>query len=130
MRPTAKQVRVPLNCTILPETKELLTGIQNSTRESQGDIVDRAVALLTTGEELPVPVRKPTRKDIAMAARAAADLTARQAERSDIDYADLDSVPTTHIAADKRPLKPVAQQASIIKWRQTRRPLLKPKERK
>lgn len=50
----ASLIRVPLNCLIAPVTKEALTGVQNETKESQGEVVDRAVALLAFGEEIAV----------------------------------------------------------------------------
>lgn len=48
----ANKIRVPFNCLIAPVTKEAITGLQNETKESQGEIVDRAVALLAFGEEI------------------------------------------------------------------------------
>lgn len=40
-RKPVEVLRVPLNCLISPKTKEALTGIQNLTKESQGEIIDR-----------------------------------------------------------------------------------------
>ncbi len=54
----AAKIRVPFNCLIAPVTKEAITGVQNETKESQGEIVDRAVALLAFGEEITAQTAK------------------------------------------------------------------------
>ena len=131
-RKPVEQLRVPLNCFIAPPTKEAITGLQNKTRESQGEIVDRAVALLTEGEVLPISrAKKPNNREKAIQERAAGDRTAQQVERNDIDYSDVDSTPTTHIATldATAPVGGVGK-ISLETWRAKRKPLLKPKERK
>lgn len=92
------QIRVPLNCLIAPDTKTAITGLQNTTRESQGEIVDRAVALLVLGEEVEPKVRKKSRRDREIEARAASDVTAQVVGRPEIDYSDTESAPSTHVA--------------------------------
>lgn len=132
-RKPVEALRVPFNCNLAPTTKELITGIQNTTKESQGEIVDRAVALLALGEEVaPGSRKKPSRKEMAIQEREATDATAKAVEREDIDYSDLDSTPTTHVAtlnAFGPPTSGPVGKVSIEKWRAHRKPLLKPKDR-
>lgn len=131
-RKPVEVLRVPFNCNIAPTTKELITDIQNETRESQGEVVDRAVALLALGEESPLRVEKKTRrKDRAVQERAQGDITAQLMGRADIDYSDVDSTPMTHVGT----LDVAGPEAaggngkiSMRQWRAGRKPLLKPKE--
>lgn len=57
-RKPVELLRVPFNCFIAPVTKELITGIQNGTKESQGEVVDRAISLLALGEEVSPRIPK------------------------------------------------------------------------
>lgn len=98
-RKPVEALRVPFNCNLAPATKEMITGIQNETKESQGEVVDRAIALLALGEEMsPKPAKKQSRKDKVIQERAASDVTAQVAGRQDIDYSDTESTPGTSIA--------------------------------
>lgn len=133
-RKPVEVLRVPLNCLISPGTKELLTGIQNGTRESQGEIVDRAIALLATGEEIEprAPKQKVSRRELATQSRAASDVLAQSVERDDIDYSHVDSVPVTNVArlaSRSRKLPLPLKGDTLNNWRRNRKPLLKPKER-
>lgn len=47
-----EEKRVALNCLVSPATRNAITQIVGETKESQGEIVDRAVALLAFGEEI------------------------------------------------------------------------------
>jgi hypothetical protein len=128
-RKPVELLRVPFNCNLAPATKELITGIQNKTRESQGEVVDRAVALLVLGEEVqPRTAKKASKRDKAIQERAASDVVAQLAERENIDYSDVESTPTTNVAMLTGTVKPQAK-ASLDKWRASRKPLLKPKDR-
>ncbi len=134
-RKPVEALRVPLNCLISPGTKERLTGIQNETRESQGEIIDRAldVLLAITPETEPKPARKTNRRDREVQQRAASDVTAQRAGRKGIDYSDLDSTPTTSVATLDAVGPTVASRqgkASVEHWRAGRKPLPKRKERK
>jgi len=120
-------LRVPLNCTITPETKELVTSVQNRTNESQGEIIDRAVALLANGEQLVVRHRKPSKAERIAEARAKSDLTGQTMEREDVDYSDVESEPYTHVVEDAKERE--RYNAQMRQWRESRRPLLKPKDR-
>lgn len=120
---------MPFNCNLAPATKELITGIQNETKESQGEVVDRAVALLALGEEVkPRATKKQNRREKAIAERAADDVIAQRAEREDIDYSDVDSTPTTNVADLGRARVPLIGKVALDEWRRNRKPLLKPKE--
>lgn len=125
--------RVALNCLVAPSTKNRLNAIREETGESQGEIVDRALSVLDaiTPESEPEPTRKSSRRTRAIKERAASDYIAQAAERKDIDYSDVDSTPTTHVATldAMAPTGPVGK-VSIENWRANRRPLLKPKDRK
>lgn len=129
MKTTKKPLRVPLNCFISPTTKEAITALQNTSKESQGEIVDRAIALLTVGEELPVRPRKLTKGEALVNERASGDLTAQAAERQDIDYRDVESAPTTHITTLKANVISPGTR-SLQRWREGRKPIVKPKDRK
>lgn len=121
---------MPFNCNLAPATKELITGIQNTTKESQGEIVDRAVALLALGEEVaPVSRKKPSRKEKVIQERAAGDATAKAVEREDIDYSDVESTPTTNVAHLKSDRVPLIGKVALDDWRRNRKPILKPKDR-
>lgn len=100
----ADKIRVPLNVLIAPVTKESITGIQNETSESQGEIVDRAVALLALGEEIAPRVRKKSRREQSAEERAKSDITAQAVGRKDVDYSDLGAAPSTHVADLGKPL--------------------------
>lgn len=82
--------------------------------------------LLTNG----VP-KKASKQERAIRERAAGDLVAKAAEREDIDYSDVESTPTTHVATldAVAPAGPIGK-ISVENWRANRKPLLKPKERK
>lgn len=54
---------MPFNCLIEHDTKVLITAEQNKTKESQGQIVDRAIALLLIGEEVAVVAPPPRAKE-------------------------------------------------------------------
>jgi hypothetical protein len=123
------KIRVPLNVLVAPVTKGSITGIQNETRESQGEIVDRAVALLALGEAIEPRVRKKNRKEREAEARAAADITA--------------SAPTTHVASldavgpaisggrGKATVETATPlQKKLSDWRANRKPILRPKEQR
>lgn len=132
-RKPVEALRVPLNCLISPATKELVTGIQNQSKESQGEIVDRAVALLALGEEVAPKKAKLTRNQQAVAERAATDVIAQSVGRNDIDYSDVESTPTTNVAhldAVGVKMSDGYGKASIENWRRNRKPILKPKEQK
>jgi len=92
------KIRVPLNVLVRPDTKTEITKLQNETAESQGEIVDRAVALLVLGEEIAPRVRKKSRREQAIEERAKSDVVAQVAGREDIDYSDTESAPTTSVA--------------------------------
>lgn len=130
-RKPVEQLRVPLNCFIAPATKEAITGLQNKTRESQGEVVDRAVALLTEGEILPLPkAKKANKREKAIQERAASDRTAQSVERKDIDYSDVESTPITHVSTlDATSPTGGVGKISLEHWRATRKPLLKPKDK-
>lgn len=53
---TEDEKRVKLNCLIAPATRTAIAGLQVEHKESQGEIVDRAILLLAYGEEI-APVR-------------------------------------------------------------------------
>lgn len=131
-RKSARTLRLSFKCKLAPSTQELITGIQNETKESQGEIIDRAIAMLALGEEVNPKVRKqPTKREAAIADRAASDVVAQAVERTDIDYSDVDSTPTTHVARMARNPKGECQisERKLSDWRASRRPLLKPKDR-
>lgn len=44
--------RVSLNCLVSPSTRAAIMTTASETKESQGEVVDRAVALLAFGEEV------------------------------------------------------------------------------
>lgn len=76
--------------------------------------------------------RKGNKKTQAIEARAASDLTARKAEREDIDYTDTESAPTTHVAmldATGPALSSGKGKISMENWRKKRQPIAKPKDR-
>lgn len=51
--------RVKLNCLIAPATRKVIEEMRVESGESQGEVVDRAVALLAFGEEIQsVPMPK------------------------------------------------------------------------
>lgn len=117
-----EKMRVPLNVLVARSTKESITSLQNKTRESQGEIVDRAVALLCDGEIVPVPrTKKESRKARAARERAEADVTAQVTGHAEnIDYSDVDSTPTTNVAsldAVGVPLRGTIGKASSETWR-------------
>lgn len=77
--------------------------------------------------------KKQSKADQVIAARAASDLTAQAVERPDIDYSDVESTPTQHIAsldAVGPSAGSATGKASLEAWRRTRKPLLKPSEQK
>lgn len=116
----ADKLRVPLNCLISPVTKEAITGLQNGTKESQGEIVDRAIALLVFGEEvsaIEIPVAKPSKSLDSRKAWDAAVLGERPPLEPGV-ITDLDAV------SENR------GKATVETWRTGRKPLLKPSERK
>jgi hypothetical protein len=129
-RKPVEDLRVPLNCLIAPSTKELITELQNDTKESQGEIVDRAISVLMdiTPERT---VRKLSRRDRAVKERVETDIVAQQAERDDIDYSDVDSTPTTIVANLRGSIGAMsaATRHTTEKWRANRKPLPKPKDR-
>lgn len=131
-RKPVEALRIPLNCLIAPATKEWLTGIQNKTGESQGEIIDRfARQGVFTAE--PQPRRKMSRRETAIQERAASDQTAREVGRDNIDYSDVDSSPTTHVATLDAVGPKVSDRVGKVtteNWRAGRKPLLKPSERK
>lgn len=47
---------------------------------------------------LPTARKKPNKREAAIQARAESDLTAREVGRENIDYSDVESSPTTHVA--------------------------------
>lgn len=63
-----EEKRVALNCLVSPATRNAITQMVGETKESQGEIVDRAVALLAFGEaidpKLPVYKKRITRGGI------------------------------------------------------------------
>lgn len=125
-------MRVPLNVWVQQGTKTAITGIQNETRESQGEVVDRAVALLALGEEVAPPSRKKNRRERAAEARAKSDVTALAVGRPEIDYSDIESTPTTHVASLDVVGPAVSDgrgKASLESWRAGRKQLLKPGEK-
>jgi hypothetical protein len=135
------KIRVPLNVLVAPVTKGSIAGIQNETRESQGEIVDRAVALLALGEAIEPRVRKKNRKEREAEARAAADITAQAVGRADVDYRE--SAPTTHVASldavgpaisggrGKATVETATPlQKKLSDWRANRKPILRPKEQR
>lgn len=75
--------------------------------------------------------RKQTKAAMAIQARASSDVVAQAAGRDDIDYSDVESTPTTHVATldAVSPTGPVGK-ISMENWRANRKPLLKPKDRK
>lgn len=130
-----EKIRVPLNVLVAPDTKAEIGAIQNVTRESQGEIVDRAVALLAHGEVVePRSGKKESKKARAIRERAQSDFTAQIVGRSgEIDYPDVESAPTTHVAS----LDAVGAvvdggqgKVALENWRANRKPLMKPKDQK
>jgi hypothetical protein len=83
---------------------------------------------------LPAARKKLNKREAAIQARAENDLTAREVGRENIDYSDVESTPTTHVATlDAVSPPPSSQQqgkVSMENWRASRRPLTKPKDRK
>ena len=65
--------RVALNCLVARVTREAIGETQKETGESQGEVVDRAVALLAYGEEVGVT------------GRGLADLVETQNQASEMD---------------------------------------------
>jgi hypothetical protein len=77
--------------------------------------------------------KKPSRREAAIQERAAGDIVAQKTERDDIDYSDVESTPTTHVAmldATGPPLADGMGKVTTENWRANRKPLLKPKDRK
>lgn len=133
-RKPVEDLRVPLNCLIRPETKELLAGIHNLTGESQGQVIDRLVkeGYQSASTSLNALMKKRNKQERAISERAASDVVAQQAERNDIDYSDIDSTPTTHVSTLDvvgPTLTGGTGKASIESWRKSRKPLLKPSQR-
>jgi hypothetical protein len=113
-------------------TKEAITSIQNETRESQGEVVDRALSVLAaiTPEAESRPLKKQNKRDAAIQQRASTDVIASVVERDDIDYSDIDSTPTTHVATlDAIGTNGPQGKVSLENWRAKRKPLLKPRDR-
>jgi len=105
-------LRIPLNVFVAPVTKEAITETQNETGESQGEVVDRAVALLALGEEIePKARKKGSRREIEVAKLAASDVTAREVGREDIDYGS-EELPTTP-AASLSAVEPVIRVKTV-----------------
>lgn len=130
-RKPVELLRVPFNCNIAPATKEIITGIQNRTRESQGAIIDRVFAALANSEDAGNRHKRQSRKGRAMEERAAGDVVAQAVEREDIDYSDVDSAPTVNVAnlRGTTGAASLATSKAVEKWRRARKPLLKPKDR-
>lgn len=79
--------------------------------------------------------KKTSKRDAVIQERAASDVTAQAVAREDVDYSDLDSTPTTHVASldAVAPSTPGMGKASVETWREKRRKvgeLSKPKDRK
>jgi hypothetical protein len=128
-----EMMRVPLNVYVTRSTKESITGIQNETRESQGEVVDRAVALLALGEEVAPPVQKKSRREKLAEERAKSDVVAQVVGRPEIDYSDVDSTPTTNVASLDAVGPALADgrgKVALENWRANRKPIPKPGERK
>ncbi len=123
-----------LNCLVDPSTKERLNAIREETGESQGEIVDRALKVLDgiTPERETRPSRKTSRRDVAIQERAASDVTAKEMERKDIDYSDVESAPTVNVAnlRGTTGAMSIGTQNAMEKWRASRKPLGKPKDQK
>lgn len=129
-----EKIRVPLNVLVAPGTKAEIGAIQNVTRESQGEIVDRAVALLAHGEVVePGSGKKESKKARVIRERAESDVIAAAVGRGDIDYSDVESAPTTYVASLDA-VGPASGGGSgkvaLENWRANRKPLLKPGDKK
>lgn len=77
--------------------------------------------------------KKTNKREAVIQARAESDLTAREVGRENIDYSDVESSPTTHVAtldAVGPPSSSKDGKASMENWRAKRRPLTKPKDQK
>ena len=94
-------------------------------------ITARDLALRHTEQGERGQPRKPNKRETAIRERAAGDVVAQAAERDDIDYSDVESTPTTHVATldAVSPTGPVGK-VSMENWRANRKPLLKPSARK
>jgi len=122
---------------VAPATKTTLKELAGKLGKSQGEVIDEAVEFYDAhsgGENRIVtsrPVlRKLTKADEAAAARAAGDLLAQRAGRDDIDYSDVESTPTTHVAnlTEAHPM-PQRPTQTMEEWRAKRRPIPKPKDK-
>ncbi len=119
------ELRVPLNCLIAPATKTAITGLQNDTGESQGEIVDRAIALLVFGEE----VERPNARVVVYDNSADVDSPMADGVMAILDTAKIKRVDSSKTL---RPLVTldVGGKATVETWRSGRKPLLKPSEGK
>lgn len=118
-RKPSDKLRVPLNCLIAPATKAAITGIQNETKESQGEIVDRSIALLAFREEvsaIKIPKAKPSDTENS---RKLWDMLSTR-EKPPIENGTI-----THLDA----VSENRGKATVETWRSGRKPLLKPSER-
>lgn len=108
--------RVPLNCLVLPETRDWLRA-QNG---SQGEMVDAAVRCLMAGAQMQpqsgVALRPKNKKQRVEQELAASDLTAQIVERDDIEYGHHDP-------------QPRGEHVANLGWRGNKNPLLKPSEK-
>lgn len=152
------QKRVALNCLVRPETKQEIQE-RAINGKSQGQVVDEALSALyrETGTAYVAPrvdidvaaheaaaraieaanptavrsAQKQTKRAMAIQERASSDVIARAAGRDDIDYSDTESTPTTHVATlDASAPARQKGKTDMENWRNNRKPLLKPKDRK
>ena len=76
--------------------------------------------------------RRTSKRQTAIQERAARDVIAQEAGRDNIDYSDVESTPTTHIAtldATGPPINSGKGKVSMENWRAKRQPIPKHKDR-
>jgi len=79
--------------------------------------------------------KKLNKQEKVIRERAASDVTAQAVARDDVDYSDVESTPSTHIASLRGSMAAASAttQKTVEKWREKRRKrgeLTKPKDRK
>lgn len=123
--------RIPINALIAPETKQTLKELADKFKTSQGHVIDDAVLLMKSTLDKPVEVSpvevgaKRSKREKAVEVLAASDLTAQAVGRTDIEYGSHEEAPRgQHVANIAN------QQNSTGAWREGRKPILKPKDRR
>lgn len=135
--------KLPRNYRISREVDELLKSEAARLSEAHGqkvseaDVIELAMVKWCNGEDVVIetapPAKRQSKRDQAIASRAASDLTAQEVGRDNIDYSDVDSTPTTHVATlDAVSPSPLTGRGKLTmeNWRANRKPLTKPKEQK